>query len=49
MPITRLVGKRKLSQNRPATDRIRVAEELANSERPADRSLASAMPKVEPS
>jgi transcriptional regulator len=49
MPITRLVGKRKLSQNRQATDRIRVAEELANSERPADRSLASAMPKVEPS
>lgn len=48
MPITRLVGKRKLSQNRPAEDRVRVAEGLATSERPADRSLAVVMPKIAP-
>lgn len=48
MPITRLVGKRKLSQNRPAQDRLRVAEGLAASERPGDRSLAAEMPAIEP-
>jgi transcriptional regulator len=48
MPITRLVGKRKLSQNRPAQDRLRVAEGLAASDRPGDRLLAAEMPAVEP-
>jgi transcriptional regulator len=47
MPITRLVGKRKLSQNRPAQDRLRVVEGLAASERTADRSLAAEMSGVE--
>jgi transcriptional regulator len=48
MPITRLVGKRKLSQNRPAQDCLRVAEGLTASERPIDRSLAAEMPAIEP-
>ena len=47
MPITRLVGKRKLSQNRPAQDRLRVAEGLAASERPGDQALAAEMPAIE--
>lgn len=47
MPITRLVGKRKLSQNRPAQDRLRVAEGLATSERTGDRSLAAEMSGAE--
>jgi transcriptional regulator len=48
MPIARLVGKRKLSQNRPAQDRLRVAEGLAASTRPDDRSLAAEMPDLPP-
>lgn len=44
LPIARLEGKRKLSQNRPAEDRLRVARELAASERPADRAVAAIMP-----
>lgn len=46
MPITRLEGKRKISQNRPEADRVRVAQELSASDRPIDRVLAAAMPKA---
>ena len=44
MPITRLEGKRKLSQNRSAADRVGVAQGLAASERPMDRHVASLIP-----
>jgi predicted FMN-binding regulatory protein PaiB len=49
LPIGRLEGKRKLSQNRPAADRLRVARELAASDRPADRAVAAMMPLPSPS
>jgi transcriptional regulator len=45
MPITRLEGKRKMSQNRNAQDRTRVAANLAESERGADRAVAELIPK----
>jgi len=41
MPITRLDGKRKMSQNRTAADRAGVIDGLSNSERPEDRVVAS--------
>jgi transcriptional regulator len=44
MPITRLEGKRKMSQNRPAGDRANVAAGLADSSRPAEREAASLIP-----
>ena len=44
MPITRLEGKRKMSQNRNATDRAGVAAGLAASERASDRELAPLIP-----
>jgi len=44
MPLHRLEGKRKLSQNRPAGDRAGVAAGLAQSERPVDRLVASLIP-----
>ena len=40
MPIMRLEGKRKMSQNRSAEDRAGVAAGLAASDRPADRKVA---------
>jgi transcriptional regulator len=43
IPITRLEAKRKLSQNRPAADRARIAAGLAESDRPGDRAVARAM------
>ena len=43
MPITRLEGKRKLSQNRNAEDRAGVVAGLAASDRPGDRDVAAAM------
>ena len=43
MPLTRIEGKFKLSQNRPAEDRRRVAAELAGSGRGADGALARLM------
>jgi len=49
LPIARLEGKRKLSQNRPAADRLRVARELAASDRSADRAVAAMMPLPSPS
>jgi transcriptional regulator len=44
LPITRLEGKRKMSQNRNAADRAGVAKGLAASERPADRAVAALIP-----
>lgn len=44
LPISRLEGKRKLSQNRPAADRAGVAQGLAQSERPTERLVANQIP-----
>jgi transcriptional regulator len=44
IPITRLEGKRKMSQNRPLADRVGVAEGLAASERPSDLAVAAMVP-----
>lgn len=41
MPVAKLEGKRKLSQNRPAADRAAVAAALAASDREADRQVAA--------
>jgi transcriptional regulator len=43
MPITRIEGKRKMSQNRSATDQARVIEGLSASERPSDHAVAKLM------
>jgi transcriptional regulator len=43
MPITRIEGKRKMSQNRNATDQARVIEGLSASERPSDQAVAATM------
>ncbi len=45
MPIARLHGKRKMSQNRNPQDRAGVADGLARSGDPADRQVASLIPK----
>ena len=45
MPITRLEGKRKMSQNRSAEDRAGVAAGLAASDRASDREAAALIPK----
>lgn len=45
MPILRLEGKRKMSQNRPAADRAGVADGLAESPREADRASAALVPR----
>ncbi|MBR0646116.1 FMN-binding negative transcriptional regulator [Plastoroseomonas hellenica] len=44
LPITRLEGKRKVSQNRSAADRAGVAAGLAASERASDRAVAALIP-----
>jgi transcriptional regulator len=44
LPIKRLEGKRKLSQNRSAADRAGVAQGLAQSERPVERLVADQIP-----
>lgn len=44
MPITRLEGKRKMSQNRPEADRRGVAEGLAASPHPGERMAARLIP-----
>ncbi len=44
MPITRLEGKRKMSQNRNAADRAGVAAGLETSARASDREVASLIP-----
>ena len=45
LPIARLEGKAKMSQNRPAADRAGVAEGLAASERATDRAVARMIPQ----
>jgi transcriptional regulator len=45
MPIARIEGKRKMSQNRSAEDRAGVAAGLASSERTTDRVVATLIPK----
>ena len=45
MPITRLEGKRKMSQNRSAEDRAGVATGLAASDRASDREAAALVPR----
>ena len=44
LPITRLEGKRKMSQNRSAEDRAGVATGLSASDRPGDRTAATLIP-----
>lgn len=44
MPVIRLEGKRKMSQNRNAADRAGVAAGLAASERPSDREVSALIP-----
>jgi transcriptional regulator len=44
IPITKLDGKRKMSQNRNAADRAGVIEALSRSDRPQDRVIASLIP-----
>ncbi|MER8487868.1 FMN-binding negative transcriptional regulator [Mesorhizobium australicum] len=44
MPVVRLEGKRKMSQNRNASDRAGVASGLAASERPSDREVSVLIP-----
>ncbi len=45
MPITRIEGKRKMSQNRNAEDRAGVAGGLAAGDTPMDRHVATLIPK----
>jgi transcriptional regulator len=44
MPITRLEGKRKMSQNRSEADRRGVASGLSSSDRPSDHAVAALIP-----
>ncbi|MBZ9850879.1 FMN-binding negative transcriptional regulator [Mesorhizobium sp. CA14] len=44
MPITRLEGKRKMSQNRNAADRAGVISGLSSSDSPSDREVAPLIP-----
>ena len=44
LPISRLQGKRKMSQNRPEADRDGVAAGLASSERESDRVVSTLIP-----
>jgi transcriptional regulator len=45
LPIARIEGKRKMSQNRSEEDRAGVAEALAASENPSDRAVAKLIPR----
>jgi transcriptional regulator len=45
LPIARLEGKRKMSQNRNAADRAGVAAALAASDNPTDRAAAALIPR----
>ncbi|MGF7163601.1 transcriptional regulator [Rhodoligotrophos appendicifer] len=46
MPVARMEGKRKMSQNRTEADRAGVAAGLAESERASDREVASLIPRT---
>jgi transcriptional regulator len=48
IPIDRLEGKAKLSQNRPAEDQARVRAALAAEDDPLARALAALMPELDP-
>jgi transcriptional regulator len=45
LPISRIEGKRKMSQNRSAADRAGVIKGLAESERPGDHDVAPLIPE----
>ena len=45
MPVSRIEGKRKMSQNRPEADRMGVADGLAESDRLSDREVAKSHPR----
>jgi transcriptional regulator len=45
LPISRVEGKRKMSQNRPAADRTGVADGLAASDRPSDQIVSTLIPQ----
>jgi len=45
LPIARIEGKRKMSQNRPEADRVGVAEGLTESDRLTDRIVAQLIPR----
>ncbi len=45
MPVSRIEGKRKMSQNRSAEDRAGVANGLASSHSPVDRQVANLIPR----
>jgi len=49
IPVTRLEGKFKLSQNRSETDQARVATALSESDYPPDRDVSAMMQKSKPS
>ncbi len=46
MPLTRIEGKRKMSQNRNEADRAGVVQGLQQSDQPEDRIVASLVPKA---
>ncbi len=48
LPITRIEGKRKMSQNRSAEDRAGVVAGLGTSEHPSDRAVAALIPDCNP-
>ena len=45
LPITRIDGKTKMSQNRTAEDKAGVAKGLGESERASDRAVAPLIPR----
>jgi transcriptional regulator len=47
LPITRIEGKRKLSQNRPLADREGVVAGLGQSDREDDRAVAAMIAKLD--
>ena len=47
LPISRLEGKRKMSQNRSAADRVGVAAGLADSDKATDRLVAGLIPTMD--
>jgi transcriptional regulator len=48
IPVSRLEGKRKLSQNRSAADRDGVADGLMATDRPGDQVVSRLMPRHRP-
>ncbi|MHA6692780.1 FMN-binding negative transcriptional regulator [Devosia sp. A449] len=48
LPITRIEGKVKMSQNRPEADRVGVAKGLVSSDRADERQVATMIPTLKP-